>query len=460
MQGTGIDPSLLAELHLLESAAGADSLLEFVARANPGYVPPEHLRAVAELIVQAEYEPVRACISLPPRSGKTCMIQSAINWWLSRHPKDTAAYLTYGHDLASAKSSEALDLADAIGLKVRAQPKRADMWMTKAGGTVLARGVGGALTGFGVHLMFVDDPYKNRIEAESPLRREQIWDWFTSTALSRLFPNGSCIVVHARWHEDDIIGRLQRERSDVWKLVNIPAINDAGESIWPWLWPIEALKAKEKEVGPYDWASLYQGRPQPKGGAMFQAPVFYDKPALNGAYLLLACDPAATKNVRSDHSAIIVGAGHLGPDGLPRVDILDGWTRRVEIPELVRTLAYYQQRWRCPVAIEAVGGFKAVPQALREINRYLKVLEINPAADKYVRALPLAAAWNSGRIRLPRPEKHKWVLPLIDEVSRFTGMGDRQDDQVDALAHLYQGLAEVLRPTRPQPDFKKYLPFG
>jgi hypothetical protein len=178
-----------------------------------------------------------------------------------RHPWDTVAYLTQGHELSTTKSREALEIASRLELPLRENPKRPSHWMTRAGGGVLARGVGGPLTGMGVNLMFLDDPYKNRKEADSPVTREQIWEWFTTVALTRVEPGGSCIVVHARWNEDDIIGRLTRESGDIWEHINLPALSDDDQPLWPTRWPIKALRAKEREVGPFDWASMYQGHP-------------------------------------------------------------------------------------------------------------------------------------------------------------------------------------------------------
>ena len=109
---------------------------------------------------------------------------------------------------------------------------------------------------------------------------------------------------------------------------------------------------------------------------------------------------------------------------------------QVEVPALARELRGLQLAWGCPVGVEAVGGFKAVPQMLRQIDRGLRVIELQPRGSKFTRAQTAVAAWNDGRIRVPL--QAPWVAPFLREVQAFTGVGDEHDDQVDALAHVVQ----------------------
>jgi predicted phage terminase large subunit-like protein len=113
----------------------------------------------------------------------------------------------------------------------------------------------------------------------------------------------------------------------------------------------------------------------------------------------------------------------------------------MEIPKLVTKLVEVQAAWNADVIIEAFGGFKGVPQSLRAINPKLRIEEITPQGDKLTRALPVAAAWNNGRVRVP---KHApWLNDFMYEVMSFTGTKeDVHDDQVDALAHAYNSLED------------------
>lgn len=475
-----VDPALLAELHMLEAAHGGQSILDYMPRISPvmpGGVPaqsPQHLKSIADLIAMAEYQPMRVCVSVPPRHGKTELILHSIAWWLQRHPEHTIAYCTYSGDIANGKSVRARDISIASGVPIRADMARAGEWRTVSGGGLLATGVGGPLTSHGANLVVIDDPIKNREEAESPTQRQKVWDWFTSTAMTRLTPNGSVIVVHTRWHGDDLIGRLKKAGG--WHIINLPALDEPNDK---WLWPEGGWDAKtmlprRKDVGEYDWWALYMGEPRPRGGRMFQEPTFYDKPVLlNGARIMMACDPAATASTHADYSVIVVGSVYTNPvDKMPMIDILEVDRMQVEIPRLVQTLMYYQQRYRAAVGIEAVGGFKGVPQTLRQSLRGVKIIEIKPTLDKFTRALPASAAWNAGRIRLPGQvnpasgvlEAHPgkpWISTFLSEVFDFSGIADDHDDQVDALSHLhFMASTQGQRRTQNAGELARYLPFG
>jgi predicted phage terminase large subunit-like protein len=144
----------------------------------------------------------------------------------------------------------------------------------------------------------------------------------------------------------------------------------------------------------------------------------------------------------------------------------------VEIPSLVQRLAFEQRKWKAPVVVEAVGGFKAVPQVLRAMLKGVRIIEITPSLDKFTRALPASAAWNSGRIRVPgmmapsgqlEASVHKpWLSAYLSEMGSFTGIGDDHDDQADATAHLYHAAHNLLAPRGGMmaPEIARYMPFG
>lgn len=449
----------LARLHALESACGVDSLVEYVPRITPQWMSPWHLAPIADIFVRAQFGPVRATVSVPPRHGKTELLIHAVPWWLSRNPQDVLVYVSYSSDLAHTKSKRALDLTRNAGILLRRDVAKASEWRTAYDGGMLSTGIGGPLTGHGADVLIIDDPIKNREEAESATVRKRNWEWFTSTGLTRLEPGASCIVVHNRWHEDDLIGRLKRERGNEWEHINLPALNSDGQSLWPERWPADILNMQKREVGDYDWWSLYMGQPRPRGGKLFKQATFYGKfPDLDDARIFIVCDPAATSKTHADHSSIVVGAGKLGPGNLPHVDILEVHRLQVEIPVLVGYLIELQRKWQAPVGVEAVGGFKGVPQSLRAHDKRLRVLDIQATADKFTRALPAAAAWNDGRIRVP--VSAPWLPDFLGELAVFTGLGDAHDDQVDGLAHLYTLFDRSLKRRPRSSNRAPGLPFG
>ena len=120
----------------------------------------------------------------------------------------------------------------------------ANRWHLKSGGQYIAAGGGSAITGRGAHLIIVDDPIKDRQEADSETVRQRIWDWYRSVLYTRLMPGGSIVLIQTRWHDDDLAGRLLAEAGeggDQWEVVELPALARAhaprgrlkGAARWP-----------------------------------------------------------------------------------------------------------------------------------------------------------------------------------------------------------------------------------
>ena len=224
-------------------------LLDAIPRVSPRYEPPVHLAPVVELLERSRREPVRGLVSVPPRHGKTELIAHGLAWLLSRDPRRTHAYVTYAAQVAYSKSRSIRDYARTLGVPIRPDAEALHEWRTPERGGLLATGIGGPLTGHGVDgVLVVDDPTKNREEAESAVLREKNHGWFTSVAMTRVEPRGSVIVVHTRWHEDDLIGRLAGEAD--WEYVNLPAIAPDGAALWPSRWPVEELAKKRRASRP------------------------------------------------------------------------------------------------------------------------------------------------------------------------------------------------------------------
>lgn len=446
---------------LLGGVIGDERLYDWIVRNAPRHKPPKHVQPLLDLLERARLEPVRACVSMPPRHAKTTTIVHAIPWWLQLSPADTNAYVTYGDDLSRSKSRIARRLATDSNVKLADDSKSLSEWRTTAGGGLLATGIGGPLTGQGITgLLVVDDPIKNRAEAESELARGGVWDWFNDVAYTRLEPGASCIVVQTRWHDDDLTGRLlsmgvEDDPDGIkWECINLAAIaendNDPlgrapGEALWPDRYPLWLLKQIRSQIGEWGFGSLYQGRPKPKGSKVFGEPGVYDPATVNltGCRVYIGVDPAATASTKADYSVAIAIAVRFGPDRDPTTAtcyVLDVLREQMEVPDFIKKLRAFQIRWySAPAAIEAVGLGKAVPQMHKVLSPDLNVFEIPAHGDKFTRAQPVAAAWNEGRVLVPM--NAPWLSEFKKELLAFTGVGDKQDDQVDGLSHAWNSIA-------------------
>jgi phage terminase large subunit-like protein len=208
-----------------------------------------------------------------------------------------------------------------------------------------------------------------------------------------------------------------------------------------------------KKIDEFTFAALYQGQPVSEGARMFYGePRYWDpkKTDLTGCKFVIGADPATTAKTSADWSAAFALA-IKPPFKCPTVYVLDGLRRQVTTPQLCRELHAFQQRnHKAPMFVEAVAGFKAVPQILKELEPLLKIEEAPVKGDKRQRAELSASAWNDGRILLPLTDPHlpgateqpSWVVPFIHEVRNFTGVGDDHDDQVDGFSHGYNAAIQ------------------
>lgn len=243
-------------------------------RITPAFAPPTHLAPLVAVLERiAAGERVRAVVSVPPRHGKTELLLHALAWLLARHPGWLLAYVSYAADFARSKSRQARDYALAAGVALRADSAALHEWRATGGGGLLATGVGGPLTGHGVKLLAVDDPFKNRSEADSPAIRHKVFEWFRSTAITRVEPGASALIVHTRWHRDDLIGRVLRSEelreAGPWENVLLPAIGPTGAALWPERWPLAELALRRLEVGEQEWEAQFEQNPVQRRGLVW-----------------------------------------------------------------------------------------------------------------------------------------------------------------------------------------------
>lgn len=164
--------------------------------------------------------------------------------------------------------------------------------------------------------LIIDDPIKNREEADSSLIRDKLKDWYTSTAYTRLEPNGAVIVIQTRWHYDDLAGYLLTQTNEHWTHLNLPAIKTdhfgKEHSLWPGKYSVEDLKHTQSVISSRDWAALYMQTPFTDEGRFFKIEklAYYERPftsnQLKTMHLYIFVDPANSKRKDSDNTAIVV----------------------------------------------------------------------------------------------------------------------------------------------------------
>ena len=443
------------ELARLKTWEAQRRLLSFIPTISPKFESPVHLRRFAEAIEAARTSDTYKLVSTPPRHGKTELILHAIAWLLQQNPERTIGYMTYSGDLAKSKSRRARRMALAAGIQLAKGSKAVHEWRTKEGGGLLAAGLSGTWGGHGVDYAFIDDPYKGRKEAESQLIRDQVGEWFENVGYPRLEPGGSMFVVHTRWHQDDLTGRLERHPVVPWDKIILRAIEGEPEragvpstevALWPSRFSLTQLKKRRDVIGPYAWNSLYQGNPTDPAGAVFKREWFennlVDVMPQVFDYRIISVDGAWQTGVGADYS-VIATWGKIGPDYY----LIDVWRNRVELPDLVK--AIIEQNAKClhptgPVmgaqciAIEAsASGIGAIQVLHRETT--LPVLGVGVNVSKTLRAESVAPLLAAGRCKFPR--RAPWLLPFIEEHCSFPN--GAHDDQVDSTSLALRRLQDV-----------------
>ena len=331
-------------------------------------------------------------------------------------------------------------------------------WETPYGGGMLARGVGGGWSGIGGKIIDVDDPYKNAQDARSAKRRQAIWDWFKGDVLQRLEPSAGLIVSHARWHQDDLIGRLKREYEDNpnYIFIKLPAIagegdelgRAPGEALWPDRFSAEILAERRKEATEYYWRALWQQEPSDDDSGFFSEKNLTEWRWDDGQYFapdgvgykpdaltyFAICDTAMTTGKDSDYTAMTTFAAAHIEATRPLLFVVDCVRRKLESPNIVPLI---REQLRKEPRIEFVGiEGKQIYQFAR--SEGLNARELKPITDKKVRAIQAAVAWENRRVLMPPNDWNHWVDEFTAELFAFP-VGSH-DDMVDTLAYAAEEL--------------------
>ena len=202
-------------------------------------------------------------------------------WFLANWPHKRVGLASYAAEPAEQWGRLARDSVveneSGLGIRVRDDLSKVGRWQLTTGGGMMTVGVGGPFTGYGFDLLIIDDPVKNREEANSPTQRQHLWDWWQSTARTRLEPGGSIIVVTTRWHEEDLVGRLlgdeyteEQAAGDRWEHIRLPALAEEGDPLGR---PLDAPLWPEEIRHGFPGRATDQRRPPGVAGA-FPAETF------------------------------------------------------------------------------------------------------------------------------------------------------------------------------------------
>lgn len=437
--------------------------MDFQIATNPKYEPNWHHDIIGKELEKLEAFGDRdfkiLLVFVPPRHGKSqqCSIDFP-SWYLGRNPSKEVITASYSAELAQdfgAKtrekvSSEAFKLIfPEVTLKEDEQAR--GRWRTKQGGGYVAVGVGGPITGRGADILLIDDPIKNREEADSEVYREKVWNWFTSTAFTRLHPGGVAVVILTRWHLDDLAGRILANEflKGRTKVISLPAIateqeinRNQGDALWPGRYNLKALEEIKGTIGPYDWQSLYQGSPILTENQEFRPQWIrtVQENMLLGMNVrrFLTIDTAMSKKTQSDFTGLC--DNRVNQENFWN---LKAWQMKLgpeELVNLIFTLYLRAQNDQQPY--EAIGIEKTayleglrpfLDQEQRKRNIFLPIVELqHNQTNKEVRVRGLIPRYASGSIFHVEGQ-----CKVLEEQMAHFPMG-MHDDVIDAVAYQLQ----------------------
>lgn len=390
-------------------------------------------------------------LNVPPQHGKSMTVTATLpSWYLGKRQDGRVIEISYNTDYArqfGRQNREKIkEFGDKVfGANVASRPSgELEFELTNHRGGMISRGVEAGITGRGCTLMIIDDPIKNRQEADSVTRRNWLWNEWLDSYRSRLAAAAKVILIMTRWHADDLAGRFVENEKDVTVLnlpleaeENDPMGRKAGEPLHPeigkdkrWLKAFKRTTLHAK--GLRTWEALYQGHPTVEEGNLVKREwwQFYDHlPAQR--LEVMSVDATFKDSDRSDFVAIQVwaksGANYY---------LIDRVKERMDFVSTINRIRFMRSAHPSIVGIlvEDKANGAAIISVLK--NSIPNIIAVNPAGGKVARVNAVSPAIESGSVYLPNGRE--WTQEFIEEFAAFpTGA---HDDEVDCCSQALNRL--------------------
>jgi len=405
-------------------------------------ISPDLIWDLPHLILMRSYlnkiiagEKIKIMFFLPPQHGKST--HNTIHFpafYLTKNPKNKVIVGAYNQEFANSFSRKIRTLTER-NILLSTERTAVTEWETSVGGYLKVVGVGGGITGYGADLIVIDDPIKNREEANSKIYRERIWNWWTDSISTRAHPKTSYIFTMTRWHQDDLAGRILENEKD-WLVICLPALAESekdllgrkeGEALWPERYPKEYL-LKQMEQSPATFQALYQQRPSAESGAIFQMEWWeYYKELPNVEFIIQSWDTAFKKKQENDRSVCTTW-------GITKNSyyLIDCWFERLEFPQLKRMVVNLYDKYKPHLILfEDAASGQSLIQELQNETR-LPIKPVRPLTDKIARAHAITPIIEAKKVFLP--ERSSWLCDFLNEMLIFPN--GAHDDIVDTVTQF------------------------
>lgn len=432
-----------------------------------GFEPAAHHRLIIQGLEDIAFGVIdNLLIFAPPGSAKSTYVSHLFpSWYMAVHPAHNVLAATHSVEFAERWGrkvrGDVRDNSLILGIEPDQSNQAAARWALTSGGEYYGVGAGVGISGFRADLGLIDDPFGSREDAWSETVRSKRWDWYIDDFSARLKPSAKRVIMHTRWHEEDIAGRvLEQVNKGIIKarVLSIPAIagdNDLlgrkpGDLLWddPKGYNYGAyLRQRKAESTPMMWAALYQQQPAPEEGDYFKADWLrpYEKaPARETLRVYGGSDYAVTADGGDYTVHAVIG---LDPEG--RMYLLDLWRKQAASDVWVEAFCDLVKQWKPMGWAEEQGQIRSgvgpyIDRRQRERKAYVVREQFPTRGDKAVRAQSIR-----GRMALEGlyvPINAPWFADLRSEMLSFPA--GKHDDQVDALGLVGQLLDKMTMGSR------------
>lgn len=441
------------------------TLLDFTTYTHEDYDVNWHHRITAATLDEVLAGTIRRAIFLmPPQNGKSELVSRRFPAFvLGKKPNKRIIATSYSGDLASDMSRDVQKIVESPkysqlfpGIRLAESGEREvrtirQFSVVGSSGYYYAAGVGGSITGKSCDIGIIDDPIKNRAEAESKVYRDSVWSWYVSTFATRQFGDASAIVIAVtRWHQDDLVGRLLRlaasqPDADQWVVIRFEAICEnpdrafdqrpIGAPLWPSKYPLQELLSRKVTAGSYDWLSLYQQTPTSPTGTLFKREWFtkYADAAPHVARRARGWDTAGTEGA-GDYTC---GVKIAEVGGMFYVeDVVRGQWSPHNVDQVI-TATTEADGPRCAQREEKEGGASGVAVVAARAKSLVgsDYAGVPTSGSKVTRSKPFRAQCEAGNVVLVRG---RWNTDYISELCDFPS--GTHDDQVDASSAAFNAV--------------------
>lgn len=456
------------------------SYLEYVKYTNQGYKESRFHKFLCDNVQKfMETDSSNAfdilLLSVPPQFGKSTSVTETLPaWYLGKNPDKKVIICGYNEDFAVRFGRRNKEKIEEFNKKIfpectlaTAPCSNVEFETTKKG-RCISRGIMSGLTGNTADLFIIDDCIKNRQEADSETTRNAIWNEYLNSVRTRIKPHGKLIVIATRWHEEDIIGMIEKVEKN-YKVINIPCECDSeddplgrkiGDSLCPEIgrgnaWLEEFKQAYVGKEGSRAWTALYQGKPVAMEGNLIKREwwKYYDESyaELDLPYVIISVDAAFKDGDDNDYVAIEVW-GKKNKD-MFLIDLIKKHLNFVDTLAAIRNFKSQYPETLFVLIEDKANGSAIINVLSAEMDG---IIPVRPEGGKLTRANAVSPAIESGRVHLPRFAS--FTEEFVSECSAFPN--GAHDDCVDAMTQALNRMlfvdADVVAPNKIK--YSKWLP--